>query len=199
MTTRESIIQAIHLTTTPSHYVMQFDCDECVCVLTRKQLLAPSVPSVGSEATVLWNGVEYSAKILAMGDSASAYKAERAILLSMDNTIQPIMKSLSNINTTVNILEKTLTVVLVNLQEVKSKQTNLEFQLQQLVRKERALATSTPVRTQPTSEMIVELAPETTTGHQAQPKLLPIDCDPVTVTVEEEEMKLPHDTSANKR
>ena len=34
-------------------------------------------------------------------------------------------------------------------------------------------ATSTPVRTQPTSEMIVELVPETTTGHQAQPKLLP--------------------------
>lgn len=88
-TTRQSIRQAIQLSSIPSHYVVQFDCDECICVITRKQLLTPAVPSVGEEATVLWNGEEYSAKIMAMGDSTSAHQAERAILRSMESDKDP--------------------------------------------------------------------------------------------------------------
>ena len=78
----------------------------------------------------------------------------------------------------------------------KSKQTNLEFQLQQLARKERGLATSTPVRAKPTTETVVELPAEPTTSLRAQPKVLALNCEPVIVPTEE--IKSPLDTSANR-
>ena len=116
--------------------------------------------------------------------------------------MQPIIESLSNINTTVNILEKTLTVVLTSLKEVKTKQTSLECHLQQLITRERALATSTPVHVKPRSETVVGLAPEpTTTGLQTESKVLPLDCDAtqcIPATSEhEEEIKSPLDVSSN--
>lgn len=65
--------------------MVKFHCDECVSVITRKQLFSPPVPSIGDEACVIWNGEQYSATILAMGDQVSAQEAERKILKSLES------------------------------------------------------------------------------------------------------------------
>ena len=108
---------------------------------------------------------------IAVEDDALLDTESQSDLVSQQSMIkaamQPIMEYLSNINTTVKILEKTL--VLTNLQKVKYKQTNQEFQLQRLARKKRALTISTPgpVRAKPTTVTVVELPAEPTTGLQA--------------------------------
>ena len=64
---------------------MQFECDECVGVVPRKRLLDPPVPSVGDECRVEWNGDEYTAKVLAMGDEQQARNGECEYLKTLDH------------------------------------------------------------------------------------------------------------------
>ena len=64
--------------------MVQFDCDECVSVVPRKRLLDPPVPSVGDECRVEWNGDDYTAKVLAMGDEQQARKAECEYLKTLN-------------------------------------------------------------------------------------------------------------------
>ena len=55
--------QAILKLTRVSHYVVQFECDECISVLPCKLLLDPPEPSDGDECCTEWSGEEYTAKI----------------------------------------------------------------------------------------------------------------------------------------
>ena len=80
MTDRQAVLKAIQESAGPSHYLVQFDCDECISIITRKQLLRPSVPVVNGECWVNWNGEEYSAKVLAVGDQAAMKQTEADIL-----------------------------------------------------------------------------------------------------------------------
>ena len=80
MTDRLTILKVIQESAGPSHYLVQFDCDECISIITRKQLLRPSVAVVNGECWINWNGEEYSAKVLAVGDQAAMKQAEADIL-----------------------------------------------------------------------------------------------------------------------
>ena len=75
MTTRQAILK------TACHYLVQFECDDCLSVVKRKNVLEPPVPSVGDEC---WNGVDYTAKLLAMGDEATVKRAEKDFLKSIE-------------------------------------------------------------------------------------------------------------------
>ena len=57
------------------------------CSQAQERTGAP-VPSVGDECRVDWNGVEYTAKGLAVGDKVTVKKAEKDLLKSMDNPNQ---------------------------------------------------------------------------------------------------------------
>ena len=50
MTDRQGVLKAIHKSAGPSHYLVQFDCDECISIITRKQLLRPPVPVADMES-----------------------------------------------------------------------------------------------------------------------------------------------------
>lgn len=78
MTARQAILQSAG----PSHCVVQFDCDECAATV---EVVRPPVPVVGRECWVNWNGEDYSAKVLAMGDSATAKQAKAEILRKLDD------------------------------------------------------------------------------------------------------------------
>ena len=80
MTDRQAVLKAIHESAGPSHYLVQFDCDECISIIRRKQLLRPPVPVVSGECWVNWNGEEYSAKVLAIGDQETMKQTETDIL-----------------------------------------------------------------------------------------------------------------------
>ena len=80
MTARQAILK----TACPSHYLVKFECDDCLSVVKRKNILEPPVPAVGDEYRVDWNGVEYTAKILAMGDEATVKRAEKDFLKSVE-------------------------------------------------------------------------------------------------------------------
>ena len=86
MTDRQALLQAISKTTGASHYVVQFEVDQCISVVPRKRLLDPPVPSVGDECRVEWSGDEYTAKILAMGDEQQARKAECEYLKALSHS-----------------------------------------------------------------------------------------------------------------
>ena len=64
--------------------MIQFKCDKCVSVVPQKRLLHPPVPSVGDECHVEWNGDDYTAKVLAMGDEQQARKAECEYLKTLN-------------------------------------------------------------------------------------------------------------------
>ena len=85
MIARQALLQAISMTTGASHYVVQFECDECVSVPC-KLILNPPVPSVGDECCVEWSGEEYTAKVLVMGDEQQARNAECEYLKALDHT-----------------------------------------------------------------------------------------------------------------
>ena len=76
--------QAVLKLTGVSHYVVKFECDECISVIPRKFLLDPPEPLVGDECRVEWSGEEYAAKILAMGDDQQARKAEIELLKALN-------------------------------------------------------------------------------------------------------------------
>ena len=80
LTTRQVIVKL----TGVRHYVVRFECDECICVIPRKFLLDPPKPSVGDECLVEWSGEEYTATILVMGDEQEARKAENELLKALD-------------------------------------------------------------------------------------------------------------------
>lgn len=80
MTARQAIIK----TAQPSHYLVQFEIDECVSIVQRKHLLEPPIPSVGEACRVEWSGEEYTAKLLAMGSEVTVRKAEEEYLTSID-------------------------------------------------------------------------------------------------------------------
>ena len=48
LTTRQAILKL----TGVSHYVVQFECDECASVIPQKLVLVPSEPSVNDECRV---------------------------------------------------------------------------------------------------------------------------------------------------
>lgn len=81
MTSRQTILQSAG----PSHYIVQFDCDECIATITHKQLVRPPLPLLRDQYWINWNGEDYLAKILAMGDLATAKKAKAEILQDLDN------------------------------------------------------------------------------------------------------------------
>ena len=91
MTDRLTILKVIQESAGPSHYLVQFDCDECISIITRKQLLRPSVAVVNGECWVNWNGEEYSAKVLAVGDQAAMKQAEADILNHL-HASNPVMR-----------------------------------------------------------------------------------------------------------
>ena len=78
-------LQATSETTGASHYVVKFECDECVSVVPRKLILIPPVLSVGDECRVEWSGEEYTAKVLAIGDEQQARNAECEYLKALDH------------------------------------------------------------------------------------------------------------------
>ena len=73
MTARQAILQSVG----PSHYVVQFDCDECIATVNRKQLVRPPLPLLGEQCWINWNGEDYSAKVVAMGDLVVLWCKER--------------------------------------------------------------------------------------------------------------------------
>ena len=77
--------QAILLSAGPSHYVVQFDCDECIATVNRKQLVRPPLPILGEQCWINWNGEDYSAKVVTMGELATAKKAEVDILQHLED------------------------------------------------------------------------------------------------------------------
>ena len=72
----------------PSHYLVQFDCDECILIITRKQLLRPPVLVADGECWINWKGEENSAKVLAMGDRAAMKQTETDILKHLHQSDQ---------------------------------------------------------------------------------------------------------------
>ena len=90
MTDRQNILRVIQESTGPSHYLVQFDCDECISVITHKQLLRPANPAVNGECWVNWNGEEYSAKVLALGDQEAVKQMEANVLKHLDQSTHQI-------------------------------------------------------------------------------------------------------------
>ena len=84
VTERQSVKQLKSKTAPSSHYLVRFECDECISVVKHKNVLEPPVPSVGDECRVDWNCVEYTAKVLAVGDEVTVKRAEKDLLKSMD-------------------------------------------------------------------------------------------------------------------
>ena len=80
MTARQAILQSAG----PSHYIVPFDCDECIATVAHKQLVRPAVPVVDGECWVNWNGEEYCAKVVAMGELATVKEAQAEILKKLD-------------------------------------------------------------------------------------------------------------------
>ena len=92
MTPRQAVLQSFG----PSHYVVQFDCDECISTISRKQLVRPLQPHLGERCWVNWNGEDYSAKVIAMGDLATVKKAEADILLHLDEDAEVSQEGAAN-------------------------------------------------------------------------------------------------------
>ena len=65
---------------------MQFHCDKCVTIITRKHLLNPLLPREGDKAEVSWSGETYSVTVLAKGDQKTVEEAERRFLEKLENT-----------------------------------------------------------------------------------------------------------------
>ena len=88
-TERQSVKQLKSVTAPSSHYLVRFNCDECISVIKHKNILEPPLPSVGDECRVNWNGVEYAAKVLVVGDEKKTVKrTEKDFLKSMDGSSQ---------------------------------------------------------------------------------------------------------------
>ena len=92
MTPRQAVLQSFG----PSHYVVQFDCDECISTISRKQLVRPPQPHLGEQCWVNWNGEDYSAKVIAMSDLATVKKAEADILLHVDEDAEVSQEGAAN-------------------------------------------------------------------------------------------------------
>ena len=88
VTERQSVKELKSKTAPSSHYLVRFKCDECISVVKHKNILELLVPSVGDECRVDRNGVEYTAKVLTIGDEVTVKKAEKDLLKSMDNPNQ---------------------------------------------------------------------------------------------------------------
>ena len=88
VTERQSVKELKSETAPSSHCLVRFECDECISVVKHKNVQEPPVPSVGDKCRVDWNGVEYTAEVLAVGDKITVKKAEKDLLKSMDNPNQ---------------------------------------------------------------------------------------------------------------
>ena len=85
--TKRQFVRQLKSSTTPSsHYLVKFECDECISIIKHKNILEPPLPRVGDECRVDWNGVEYAAKVLVVGDKATVKRAEDDLLKSMDGS-----------------------------------------------------------------------------------------------------------------
>ena len=76
-TERQSVKQLKSEIAPSSHYLVRFECDERISVIKHKNILEPPLPSVGDKCRVNWNGVEYAAKVLAVGDEKAVKRAEK--------------------------------------------------------------------------------------------------------------------------
>ena len=85
-TLRQSVKQLKSSTAPSSHYLVKFECDECISVIKHKNIREPPLPLVGDECRVGWNGVEYAAKVLVIGDEATVKRAEKDLLKSIDGS-----------------------------------------------------------------------------------------------------------------
>ena len=83
---RQSVKQLKSSIAPSSHYLVKFECDECISVIKHKNILKPPLPLVGDECWVDWNGVEYAAKVLVVGNEATVKRAEKDLLKSMDGS-----------------------------------------------------------------------------------------------------------------
>ena len=81
-TETQSVKQLKSETAPSSHYLVRFECDECISI-KHKNILEPPLPSVGDECWVNWNGVEYAAKVLAVGDEKAVKRAKEDFLKSV--------------------------------------------------------------------------------------------------------------------
>ena len=87
--TGRQLVKLLKSVTAPSsHYLVRFNCDECISIIKRKNILEPPLPSIGDECRVNWNCVEYAAKVLAVGDEKAVKKAEKDFLKSVDGSSQ---------------------------------------------------------------------------------------------------------------
>ena len=67
-----------------SHFLVKFEVDECLCVVTRKVVVDPDLLNVGDGCQVKWNGSELlTATVIDKGDKASMEKAEEEHLASL--------------------------------------------------------------------------------------------------------------------
>lgn len=67
-----------------SHFLVKFDLDECLCVVTKKVVVDAERINVGDTCQVKWNGSELlTATVIAKGDKTSMNKAEEEHLTSM--------------------------------------------------------------------------------------------------------------------
>ena len=93
MTARQAILK----TAQPSHYLVQFEIDECVGIVPRRHLLEPPIPSINDVCRVRWSGEEFTASILAMGEEATMRKAEKDFLESIkESENKPAIKKPHN-------------------------------------------------------------------------------------------------------
>ena len=86
-TLRQSVKQLKSSTTPSSHYLVKFECDECISVIKRMNILELPLPLVGDECRMDWNGVEHAAKVLVVGDEATVKRAEDS-LKSIDGSCE---------------------------------------------------------------------------------------------------------------
>ena len=85
-TLRQSVKQLKSSTTPSSHYLVKFECDECISIIKHKNILEPPLPLVGDKCWVDWNGGEYAAKVLVVGDEVTVKRAEKDLLKSIDGS-----------------------------------------------------------------------------------------------------------------
>ena len=85
-TLQQSVKQLKRSTAPSSHYLVKFECDECISVIKNKIILEPPLPLVGDECWVDWNGVEYAVKVLVVGDEAAMKRAEKDLLKLIDGS-----------------------------------------------------------------------------------------------------------------
>ena len=72
--------QAVLRTAGPSHVLVKFHLDDCLCVVPKKHLIDAAKLCNNQECEVKWNGELLTATVVAMGDKGTMDKMEQEIL-----------------------------------------------------------------------------------------------------------------------